>query len=80
MQKLSDIRKDPSDILKSLRNSVISYDAPTMPVGLEDWEALKSSSETLKEILYADEPNLLDLAGKIEFAEGYDYKALREGR
>lgn len=24
--------------------------------------------------------NLLDLAGKIQFAEGYDYKALREGR
>jgi Arc/MetJ family transcription regulator len=23
--------------------------------------------------------NLLDLAGKIEFAEGYDYKQLREG-
>ncbi len=27
-----------------------------------------------------DELNLLDLEGKIEFAEGYDYKALREGR
>jgi Arc/MetJ family transcription regulator len=24
--------------------------------------------------------NLLDLKGKIEFAEGYDYKRLREGR
>jgi len=24
--------------------------------------------------------NLLDLDGKIEFAEGYDYKKLREGR
>lgn len=24
--------------------------------------------------------SLLDLAGKIRFAEGYDYKALREGR
>jgi Arc/MetJ family transcription regulator len=24
--------------------------------------------------------NLLDLKGKIEFAEGYDYKAMREGR
>jgi Arc/MetJ family transcription regulator len=23
--------------------------------------------------------NLLDLAGKIEFSEGYDHKALREG-
>ncbi len=33
--------EDSSDILKSLRNSVIRYDAPTMPVGLEDWDALK---------------------------------------
>jgi Arc/MetJ family transcription regulator len=24
--------------------------------------------------------NLLDLVGKIEFAEGYDYKSLREGK
>jgi Arc/MetJ family transcription regulator len=24
--------------------------------------------------------NLLDLAGKIQFAPGYDYKALREGK
>lgn len=24
--------------------------------------------------------NLLDLEGKIEFAEGYDYKSLREGK
>jgi Arc/MetJ family transcription regulator len=24
--------------------------------------------------------NLLDLVGKIQFAPGYDYKALREGR
>ena len=24
--------------------------------------------------------NLLDLEGKIEFAEGYDYKKLREGK
>jgi len=24
--------------------------------------------------------NLMDLQGKIKFAEGYDYKALREGR
>ena len=24
--------------------------------------------------------NLLDLAGKIEFTEGYDYKSLREGK
>ena len=24
--------------------------------------------------------NLLDLAGKIEFSDGYDYKSLREGK
>lgn len=24
--------------------------------------------------------NLIDLSGKIEFSEGYDYKSLREGR
>ncbi len=24
--------------------------------------------------------NLLDLAGRIEFTEGYDYKSLREGK
>lgn len=33
--------KDPSESLKSLRNSVIRYDDPTAPVGLEDWESLK---------------------------------------
>jgi len=27
--------------LAALRNSVIKYDNPTAPVGLEDWEALK---------------------------------------
>jgi hypothetical protein len=30
-----------SVLLKPLRNSVIKYDDPTMPVGLEDWDALK---------------------------------------
>jgi predicted DNA-binding antitoxin AbrB/MazE fold protein len=40
----------------------------------------KPLSEALNETSDADELNLLDLAGKIEFAEGYDYKALREGR
>ena len=28
----------------------------------------------------AEDKNLLDLFGKIQFADGYDYKALREGR
>lgn len=29
------------DPLEELRHSVIRYDAPTEPVGLEDWEALR---------------------------------------
>ncbi len=29
------------DILKSLRGSVLRYDNPTEPVGLEDWDMLK---------------------------------------
>ena len=31
----------PSDTLKSLRNSVVKYEEPTGPAGMEDWEALK---------------------------------------
>ena len=31
----------PSDTLKSLRNSVVKYEDPTGPAGMEDWEALK---------------------------------------
>lgn len=31
---------DPSEALAALRNSVIRYDDPTEPVGMEDWEAL----------------------------------------
>jgi prevent-host-death family protein len=27
--------------LKALRDTVVKYDGPTEPVGLEDWEALK---------------------------------------
>jgi len=37
-------------------------------------EALKEYVENKKR------KNLRDLAGKISFAQGYDYKALREGR
>jgi prevent-host-death family protein len=33
--------EDPEEALKSLRNTVLKYDDPTEPVGLEDWEALK---------------------------------------
>ena len=32
---------DDAAILKSLRGSVIKYEDPDEPVGLEDWEALK---------------------------------------
>jgi len=31
----------PEDVLKSLRGSVLRYDNPTEPVGLEDWDMLK---------------------------------------
>lgn len=31
---------DPLEALKSLRGSVLRYDDPTEPVGLEDWESL----------------------------------------
>ncbi len=37
-------------------------------------EALKEFVENRKRL------NLIDLSGKIKFAEGYDYKAMREGR
>jgi antitoxin (DNA-binding transcriptional repressor) of toxin-antitoxin stability system len=33
--------EDPEEALKALRNTVIKYEDPTEPVGLEDWEALK---------------------------------------
>lgn len=31
----------PAEALAALRGSVIRYDDPTEPVGLEDWEALR---------------------------------------
>lgn len=37
-------------------------------------EALKEFVENRKRL------NLLDLSGKIKFAEGYDYKGMREGK
>lgn len=39
--KLVPFSEDTETILKSLRNSVIRYEGPTDPVGLEDWEILK---------------------------------------
>ena len=32
---------NPQAILKSLRGTVLKYEDPTEPVGLEDWEVLK---------------------------------------
>lgn len=33
--------EDPEASLKVLRDTVLKYEDPTEPVGLEDWEALK---------------------------------------
>lgn len=33
--------ENPSERLAALRGSVLRYDDPTEPVGLEDWEALE---------------------------------------
>lgn len=39
--KIVPFSEEPDDVLKILRNSVIKYENPTDPVGLEDWESLK---------------------------------------
>ena len=31
----------PEDALRALRHSVLKYESPLSPVGMEDWEALK---------------------------------------
>jgi antitoxin (DNA-binding transcriptional repressor) of toxin-antitoxin stability system len=33
--------ENPEEALKVLRDTVLKYDDPTEPVGLEDWDALK---------------------------------------
>ena len=33
--------EDPEESLKVLRDTVLKYEDPTEPVGLEDWEALR---------------------------------------
>jgi len=33
--------ENPEDILKELRNTVVKYENPMEPVGLDDWETLK---------------------------------------
>ena len=32
---------DPEQCFRGLRNTVLKYDAPLEPVGVEDWETLK---------------------------------------
>jgi prevent-host-death family protein len=39
--KIVPFAHDPAATLESLRGSVLRYDDPLEPVGLEDWEALK---------------------------------------
>lgn len=39
--KVSPYREDPDEVLKSLRNSVTSYQNPTESAGKEEWEALR---------------------------------------
>ncbi len=39
--KIIPYKENPEEALKALRNTVIKYEDPTEPVGLEDWEVLK---------------------------------------
>lgn len=39
--KVTPYVRDPDEALKALRGSVIRYDDPMDPVGMEDWEALE---------------------------------------
>jgi prevent-host-death family protein len=39
--KVIPYRHDPAEALKSLRGTVLRYDDPLEPVGLEDWESLR---------------------------------------
>jgi len=39
--KISPYSEEPDKALAMLRNSVVKYENPTEPVGLNDWEALK---------------------------------------
>jgi prevent-host-death family protein len=39
--KIIPCSEDPSDPIRMLRNSVIKYENPMEPVGLNDWEALE---------------------------------------
>ena len=39
--KIVPYTENPEEALKSLRNTVVKYEDPTEPIGLEDWDALK---------------------------------------
>jgi len=39
--KVMPYRKDPEAAVRLLRESVVKYDAPTKPVGEDDWESNK---------------------------------------
>jgi len=39
--KVTPYREDPEAAVRLLRESVIKYDAPTKPVGEDDWESNK---------------------------------------
>ena len=39
--KIVPYTENPEEALKVLRDTVVKYDDPTEPVGLEDWKALK---------------------------------------
>jgi prevent-host-death family protein len=38
--KIVSYSEDPCETLRLLRNSVVKYEHPTEPVGLNDWESL----------------------------------------
>jgi antitoxin (DNA-binding transcriptional repressor) of toxin-antitoxin stability system len=38
--KILPYTENPQEVLKALRNTVVTYENPTEPVGLEDWESL----------------------------------------
>ena len=39
--KIVPYSEDPQEVLKTLRNTVVRYDDPMEPVGVDDWEALQ---------------------------------------
>jgi prevent-host-death family protein len=39
--KIVPYTENPEEALKALRDTVIKFEGPTEPVGLEDWEILK---------------------------------------